>query len=63
MIDSIKIKFTPNNQLKYLEISTSLNQFTKIEFTDVRTDVDISDTSFDFKVPEDTDIIDETKYA
>ncbi len=63
MIDSIKIKFTPNNQLKYLEISTSLNQFTKIEFTNVRTDVDISDTSFDFKVPEDTDIIDETKYA
>ena len=63
MIDSIKIKFTPNNQLKYLEISTSLNQFTKIEFTDVRTDVDISDTSFDFKVPEDTNIIDETKYA
>ncbi|MFV9931359.1 MAG: outer membrane lipoprotein chaperone LolA [Francisella endosymbiont of Hyalomma asiaticum] len=61
MIDSIKIKFTPNNQLKYLEISTSLNQFTKIEFTDVRTDVDISDTSFDFKVPEDTNIIDETK--
>ena len=63
MIDNIKIKFTPNNQLKYLEISTSLNQFTKIEFTDVRTDVDISDTSFDFKVPEDTDIIDETKSA
>lgn len=63
MIDSIKIKFTPNNQLKYLEISTSLNQFTKIEFTDVRTDVDISDTSFDFKAPEDTDIIDETKSA
>lgn len=61
MIDSIKIKFTPNNQLKYLEISTSLNQFTKIEFTDVRTYVDISDTSFDFKVPEDTNIIDETK--
>ncbi|OEZ33567.1 outer membrane lipoprotein carrier protein LolA [Francisella endosymbiont of Amblyomma maculatum] len=61
MIDSIKIKFTPNNQLKYLEISTSLNQFTKIEFTDVRTDVDISDTSFDFKAPENTDIIDETK--
>ena len=63
MIDSIKIKFTPNNQLKYLEISTSLNQFTKIEFTNVRTDVDISDTSFDFKTPEDTDIIDETKSA
>lgn len=63
MIDNIKIKFTPNNQLKYLEISTSLNQFTKIEFTDVRTDVDISDTSFNFKVPEDTDIIDETKSA
>ncbi|MFV9972272.1 MAG: outer membrane lipoprotein chaperone LolA [Francisella endosymbiont of Hyalomma asiaticum] len=63
MIDSIKIKFTTNNQLKYLEISTSLNQFTKIEFTDVRTNVDISDTSFDFKIPEDIDIIDETKYA
>ena len=63
MIDSIKIKFTSNNQLKYLEISTSLNQFTKIEFTNVRTDVDISDTSFDFKTPEDIDIIDETKSA
>lgn len=61
MINSIKIKFTPNNQLKYLEISTSLNQFTKIEFTDVKTDVYISDTSFDFKAPEDTDVIDETK--
>lgn len=63
MIDSIKIKFSPNNQLKYLEISTSLNQFTKIEFTNVKTDVDISDTSFDFKAPKGTDIIDETKSA
>ncbi|OIN84134.1 outer membrane lipoprotein chaperone LolA [Francisella sp. TX07-6608] len=63
MIDSIKIKFTPNNQLEYLEISTSLNQFTKIEFNNVKTDVDISNTSFDFTAPQDTDIIDETKSA
>ncbi|ORU24121.1 outer membrane lipoprotein carrier protein LolA, partial [Francisella tularensis subsp. holarctica] len=63
MIDSIKIKFTPNNQLEYLEISTSLNQFTKIEFNNVKTDVDISNTSFDFKAPQNTDIIDETKSA
>ena len=61
VIDSIKIKFTSTNQLKYLEISTSLNQFTKIEFTDVKTDVNISDTSFNFRAPENTDIIDETK--
>lgn len=63
MIDSIKIKFTPSNQLEYLEISTSLNQFTKIEFNNVKNDVDISNTSFDFKAPQDTDIIDETKSA
>lgn len=61
MIDSIKIKFTSTNQLEYLEISTSLNQFTKIEFTDVKTDVNISDTSFNFRAPKNTDIIDETK--
>ncbi|AEB28130.1 outer membrane lipoprotein chaperone LolA [Francisella hispaniensis] len=61
MIDSIKIKFTSTNQLEYLEISTSLNQFTKIEFSDVKTDVNISDTSFNFRAPENTDIIDETK--
>lgn len=61
MINSITIKFTKDNDLKSLAISTSLNQFTKIEFSNVETNVDVSNKSFNFEAPEDTDIIDETK--
>lgn len=61
MIDSIQIKFSDNENLEYLAISTSLNQFTKISFSDVKTDIDIDNTKFDFDIPDDTDVIDETK--
>ncbi|WP_150463564.1 outer membrane lipoprotein chaperone LolA [Francisella sp. XLW-1] len=61
MIDSIQIKFSNNENLEYLAISTSLNQFTKISFSDVKTDIDIDNTKFDFDIPKDTDVIDETK--
>ncbi|MEY8714051.1 outer membrane lipoprotein chaperone LolA [Francisella philomiragia] len=61
MINSIKIKFSDNENLEYLAISTSLNQFTKISFSDVKTDISIDNTKFDFDIPKDTDVIDETK--
>lgn len=61
MIDSIQIKFSDNENLEYLAISTSLNQFTKISFSDVKTDIDIDNTKFNFDIPKDTDVIDETK--
>lgn len=61
MIDSIQIKFSDNENLEYLAISTSLNQFTKISFSDVKTDINIDNTKFDFDIPKDTDVIDETK--
>jgi outer membrane lipoprotein carrier protein len=61
MINNIIIRFNKNNELKSLEISTSLNQFTKFEFTNVKTNVKLNDNDFDFTPPKDTDVIDETK--
>lgn len=61
MINSITIKFTKNDQLESLGISTSLNQYTKIDFSNVKTNIEINDDSFNFKAPKDIDVIDETK--
>ncbi|GAB4223067.1 MAG: outer membrane lipoprotein chaperone LolA [Francisella sp.] len=61
MIDNIKIQFTPTNQLKYLEISTSLHQLTQIDFSNTKINENINNTTFNFKAPKGTDIIDETK--
>ncbi|AIT09866.1 membrane protein [Candidatus Francisella endociliophora] len=61
MINSITIKFTKDDQLKSLGISTSLNQYTQIDFTNVKTNVELNNDSFNFKAPVDTDVIDETK--
>jgi len=61
MINSITIKFRDNDQLKFLGISTSLNQNTTIKFSNVKMNNDIDDSSFNFKAPKDVDIIDETK--
>ncbi len=36
MINSITIKFTENGELDYLDISTSLNQYTQIKFSDIK---------------------------
>ena len=61
MINSITIKFTDNGELDYLDISTSLNQYTQIKFSDVKDNANIVKASdFDFKTPRDTDVIDET---
>jgi len=61
MINSITIKFTDNGELDYLDISTSLNQYTQIKFSDVKDNSNTIKTSdFDFKTPKDTDVIDET---
>lgn len=60
MINNITIRFN-NDQLKSLAISTSLNQNTQIDFSDVKMNANIKDSSFDFKTPKDVDIIDETK--
>ena len=61
MINSITIKFTDNGELDYLDISTSLNQYTQIKFSDVKDNANILKASdFDFKTPRDTDVIDET---
>ncbi|API86132.1 outer membrane lipoprotein chaperone LolA [Francisella uliginis] len=61
MINSIVIKFDSENKLKSLEISTSLNQFTQIKFSDVKDNVSLDNSTFNFKAPKDTDVIDETK--
>jgi outer membrane lipoprotein carrier protein len=61
MINSIVIKFDSDNKLKSLEISTSLNQFTQIKFSDVKDNVSLDNSLFNFKAPKDTDVIDETK--
>ncbi|MED7787679.1 outer membrane lipoprotein chaperone LolA [Francisella sp. 19X1-34] len=61
MINSIVIKFDNDNKLKSLEISTSLNQFTQINFSDVKDNVSLKNSIFNFKAPKDTDVIDETK--
>ena len=61
MINSITIKFTENGELDYLDISTSLNQYTQIKFSDVKDNTNsIKANDFDFKTPKDTDVIDET---
>ena len=61
MINSISIKFTENNKLDCLYISSSLNQYTQIKFTNVKDNSNIRrDSNFNFKVPKGTDIIDET---
>lgn len=61
MINSITIKFTENGELDYLDISTSLNQYTQIKFSDVKDNTNsIKASDFDFKTPKDTDVIDET---
>lgn len=61
MINSITIRFKDNDQLKSLAISTSLNQNTQIDFSDIKMNTDIKDSSFNFKAPKDVDVIDETK--
>lgn len=61
MINSIVIKFDSKNRLKSLEISTSLNQFTQIKFSNVKDNVSLDNSLFNFKTPKDTDVIDETK--
>ncbi|MED7820355.1 MULTISPECIES: outer membrane lipoprotein chaperone LolA [unclassified Francisella] len=61
MINSIVIKFDNENKLKSLDISTSLNQFTQITFSNVKDNASLENSSFDFKTPKDTDVIDETK--
>ncbi|AJC48639.1 outer membrane lipoprotein chaperone LolA [Allofrancisella guangzhouensis] len=61
MINSITIKFDNKNQLNYLNISTSLHQYTQINFSEVKTNIpDIKNDEFHFIPPEGTDIIDET---
>ncbi len=61
MINSITIKFTEAGELDYLDISTSLNQYTQIKFSDVKDNSNsIKAIDFNFKTPEDTDVIDET---
>jgi outer membrane lipoprotein carrier protein len=61
MINSITIKFTKNGELDYLDISTSLNQYTQIKFSDVKDNTNsIKASDFDFKTPKNTDVIDET---
>jgi len=61
MINSITIKFTENSDLDYLDISTSLNQYTQIKFSDIKDNSDnIKESDFEFKTPKDTDVIDET---
>ena len=61
MINSITIKFTKNGELDYLDISTSLNQYTQIKFNDIKDNSNtIKASDFNFKIPNDTDIIDET---
>ena len=61
MINSIVIKFDSENKLKSLEISTSINQFTQIKFSDVKDNLSLDNSLFNFKAPKDTDVIDETK--
>ncbi|WP_150466795.1 outer membrane lipoprotein chaperone LolA [Francisella sp. SYW-9] len=61
MINSIVIQFDSDNRLRSLEISTSLNQFTQIKFSDVKDNVSLDNSLFNFKAPKDTDVIDETK--
>lgn len=61
MINSIVIKFDNKNRLKSLEISTSLNQFTQIKFSNVKDNASLDNSIFNFKAPKDTDVIDETK--
>lgn len=61
MINNIAIKFRANGDLDYLDISTSLNQYTQIKFSDVKDNSStIKASDFDFKAPQDTDVIDET---
>ena len=61
MINSITIQFTENGELDYLDISTSLNQYTQIKFSDIKDNSDsIKASDFHFKAPKDTDVIDET---
>ncbi|MGQ4005265.1 outer membrane lipoprotein chaperone LolA [Francisellaceae bacterium CB300] len=61
MINSITIKFTENGELDYLDISTSLNQYTQIKFSNIKDNSNnIKASDFDFKTPKDTDVIDET---
>ena len=62
MISSIVIKFDNKNRLKSLEISTSLNQFTQIKFLNVKDNASLKNSSFNFKTPKDTDVIDETMH-
>ncbi|ASG67285.1 outer-membrane lipoprotein carrier protein [Francisella halioticida] len=61
MINSIVIKFDNENKLKSLDISTSLNQFTQIKFSNVKDNASLNNTLFNFKVPKNTDVINETK--
>jgi outer membrane lipoprotein carrier protein len=61
MISSIDIKFAKNGELDYLGISTSLNQYTQIKFSDIKDNSNsIKASDFNFKTPKDTDVIDET---
>ena len=62
MINSIVIKFDSENKLKSLEISTSLNQFTQIKFSNVKDNASLKNNSFNFKTPKDIDVIDETMH-
>ncbi|MFC4893086.1 outer membrane lipoprotein chaperone LolA [Pseudofrancisella aestuarii] len=61
IINNIKIKFDDNDNLRSLDISTSLHQYTKIEFSNVETNIEISKDKFKFSAPKGTDIINETK--
>ncbi|KEI35291.1 outer membrane lipoprotein carrier protein LolA [Francisella sp. W12-1067] len=61
MITSLTIKFTDENHLDYLDISTSLHQYTQINFSNTKTDIsNIKNDDFNFVPPKGTDIIDET---
>ena len=61
MIKSILIKFNSNNELSLLGITTNVGQFTQIKFSDIKLNSSvIKNKDFKFKIPKNTDVINET---
>jgi outer membrane lipoprotein carrier protein len=61
MISNIVITFDKSDDLSSLNITTSLHQYTLINFSNVKTNTEINNKDFEFIAPKGTDTIDETK--
>lgn len=60
MFASIQLRFV-NNQIEEMRLKDHLDHTTSIEFTNIKTNLALSSSLFNFKAPKGADIIDETR--